>query len=594
MPVSLTPRWASKRLTLSPGLSFFEPAMVPERGLMVVGGPDALTVFAVGDRQFEWLQIPRKTWITGFAVSASSLYVQDGAALLHFDLTIGKLFSAVNLVTGEHWSIDESPSPPDSIYQLPGDRAALQRELVSAREAHARALASAPEQVGARAAALRTAQLNARGIDYSPPVVRTHQVEGRRSGQVFSLCMDGRVLAMDTALEDPQALATDIPLRPELVLVEIERGGGDFDCYLYYVTAAGGIHALKATDDLQVITGWRGTSTPDANRVAPLRYLDGMLVGGGILGANLFVRTLDPAKPPVMQIEGIADSWRSIDASPREKLLLAGEGKKSRLASYDPAAKCRLRWTGDRAFERETHAMFWDDTGLDARTPSAKLVFEFDRQAAAGERFARLRVLLANTNDSYDPSPTSNIPPPAVVLDEGRFESGDHPDWLPAVDSLPCKPIIAQQKLFAVVGARQASGAWTYSIAAFSLAPLLPALAAKGNEELARLREAARVLEVKVTRIDRWNRWLNPEHMIPESNGPYTVADASFTFELAPGGRVEARTDAKGIAKFDASHAGSRITIVNGPGPCNSATLTRGEARAIELSVQLPPRGQRT
>ena len=586
MTLALLPRWQARRFSVSPGIPFFDPVLVHERGLLVAGGPDALAVFAVGDRQFEWFAIAKKSWITGFTVSASSLYVQDGPVLINYDLTLGKPFSAINLVTGVRWNIDDSPAPPDSIYLLTGNNEALQRELIAARQAHASALLSAQDQVPVRAAALGTAQLNARGIDFSAPVVRRLQVEGRRSGQVFSLCMDGRVIAIDTALEEPLPLACDDPpLRPELVIAEVPRSGGEVDCSLYYVTASGGINAISASGDLAVLPGWRGPAAPIAARVAPLRFLDGMLLGGGILGAAFFARTLNPAKPPLLEMDGPAGGWRHIDISVREKLLLVSDGLKSRLISYDPAARSRKRWAPDKVSERDAHVLFWPGTGADALEPSPKLTLEIEKVPPSNEHHTHVRVLLANTVDSTDPPLTTNFPPAAILLDQGKLERGPNTTWLPVVDWLPCQPVVTQQNLYTVVCAKPATGAWTYAVVAFSLAPHLPNLLAKAETELAKLRQLARALDVKVTRIDRWYEYVSGGRRILREKGPYAVVNTRLTFELTPGGRVETGTNAEGVARFDSAHAGAKITVVNGPGPCTSSSLTPADVKTIEIST---------
>jgi hypothetical protein len=578
MSIALTPRWQSRRFGLAPGAPLFDPVLVEERGLLIAGGPDALSVFAVGDRQFEWFTIAKKSWITGFTVSASSLYVQDGPVLINYDLTLGKPFSAVNLSTGVHWSLDDdTPWPPDDIYPLTGNDAELHSELIAARHAHASALLSAsPDQVSARAGALQAAQLNARGIDFSAPVARKHQIEGRRSGQVFSLCMDGRVIAVDTALEEPVSIRSDAPLRSELVLAEVQRSGGEVDCFLYYVTATGGINAINATGDVAVLPGWRGTAAPVAARVAPLRFEAGMLLGGGILGKAFFARTLDPAKPPLVEMDGPTEGWHQIGINPSEKLLLASDGRTSRLVSYDPAAKSFARWRPDMASERDAHVMFW---------PSAKLILEVEKLAPGTEHKTNMRVVLANTVDSADPALTRNFPPAAVVLDQGKLESGPTPAWLAVIDAIPCRPVVAQQNLYTVVGARQANGTWNYSVVAFSLGPHLPGLLAKAETELAKLRHLARALEIKVTRIDRWYEYVSGGRRILRERGPYAVVNAKLAFELTPGGRVEANTNGEGVARFDSALAGAKITVVNGPGDCTSAALTPSDAKTIEIST---------
>lgn len=591
MAIALTPRWQSRRFSVAPGAPLFDTVLVEERGLLVAGGPDALAVFAIGDRQFEWFTIPKKSWITGFAVSASSLYVQDGPVMLNYDLTLGKAFSAINLLTGARWSIEDSPVPPDDLYVLTGGQAALQRDFHALRYAYAAALESPLDggrHFGRLEAEFLAAQHAARGIDFSPPVIRKRQMEGRRTGSVFSLRMDGRVTALDTALEEAVSLASDEPLRPELVVAEVQRPGGDVDCFLYYITAGGGINAINATGNLAVLPGWRPTGAPVAARVLPLRYQEGMLLGGGILGAAFFARTLDTAKPPLVQLDGPAEGWRQYEISPHEKLLLLSDGLQSRLVSYDPVAKNRIRWKPDRVSGSDAHVMFWTGTGAGALETSPKLVLEIEKLAPANAHQTGVRVLLANTVDPADPALITGLPPAPFLVDQGKFESGSTPAWLPVIDAMPCRPVVAHQSVYAVVGARAASGAWTYSVAAFSLAPHLPALTAKADAELSRLKLLARVLEVNVTRFDEWYEAVSWETYERRTRGPYAAANTRLAFELTPGGRVEAETDAQGVARFDSVRAGSKITVtgLKGLQGCTSATLTPAGVANVHMTVR--------
>src|SRR5436190_4681936 len=84
--------------------ALFDPAIVDVRGAYVVGCPSAVAVFQVFSRSRPWFTVKAATKITGFAVSASALYVQDGSVISGWDLTYGGCFKSYNIVTQLEWT----------------------------------------------------------------------------------------------------------------------------------------------------------------------------------------------------------------------------------------------------------------------------------------------------------------------------------------------------------------------------------------------------------------------------------------------------------------------------------------------------------
>ncbi|HEY4317321.1 MAG TPA: hypothetical protein VGN04_06950, partial [Herbaspirillum sp.] len=136
-----------------------------------------------------------------------------------------------------------------------------------------------------------------------------------------------------------------------------------------------------------------------ANRVLPLRYRDGLLMGGGILGADFFAMPLDPNKGFVFTVPAPRQDrgWRSCDIAPREQILLLSDGFNSRMVAYGAGVKQRDRW-GLRAGMTQSNAIFWPQPATDTAQPGPLLALETDIAAAvAAPGEIGFRVLLANT-----------------------------------------------------------------------------------------------------------------------------------------------------------------------------------------------------
>lgn len=557
MKVEITPRWKPLGFTATEH-PLFEPVLVHERGLLVTGAPDALHVFAIGNRPFEWFAVQAKSWITGFTVSASSLYVQDGPVLISHDLTLGKPFHALNLVTGERWTLDDGTAePPESLYQLTGDKAPLQAQLLAQRKTHAPALEEAPD--AAPSQALLAARLDARGIDFSAPVVRRFQIDGRRSNQVFSLCMDGQVLAMDDALEEAQVFAGEAPLRAELVMAELPQPSGQVLCHLYYVSATGSIVAIDATGDMAPLPGWPAKGLVAAERVLPLRHVDGLLMGGGILGNDFFATGLNPAKPPLFTVPGPDGGWRQYDIAPLEKLVVLSDGLSSRLVCYQADAGTRDRWQLRQSPGGPAFSLFWTDTGAGAAVPGPKLVIEADKAPPEAGSLPGLRFVMANTVDAIANVVFVDYPPPSHTLSAVTLGRGLPPVQLPPVALMTCRPAVAQQTLYCVLRTAAAGEpASKYTVAAFAIGTILPPLLQAAQAKLDELKRIALRSRVHVTRSITTYHMLSQEQ---ETEGPIDLANSAVTLQPPGGPPITVTTDGNGMVVMDGQYAGQHMNV---------------------------------
>ena len=601
MPTPLSPRWKPLKFATAPGTPFFDPVIVHERGLLIAGGPLALTVFVIGDRQSILFTIAahRDSQITGFTVSAGSLYVQDGPVLLGFDLTYARPFAGINLVTNACWpelDDDEAPPlPPDSLWSLSEADSALQAALVVARNAHANVLRSGQLRGGdlALRASLDAAERNAEKIVFSAPVVRALQFEARTGNQIFSLRMDGKVHSIDDALRDVETFSAARPLRPELAMAELPQHAGDIRCHLYYMSHDGGIVAINATGDLTLLPGWAATGTIDRERVLPLRYVDGALMGGGILGHGFFAMPLDPAKPVTVSVPAPDGGWRQYDVAVAEKLVVVTNGLKSRLVSYAGNAQVRDRWRERQSstIPFQSFVLFWAGTGKDAVVPGPKLVLEIPTAGPSSTVHLPIRTALANTVDAPDAAFSTDFPPQSVtVLDEVTLESGAFGN-LPRIASLPCRPFVAQQTLYCIVRSTpQAAADGFHALVAYSLAARLSAILPRAQSELLSLAKLVVPIDIHVARVERTERtW--PEPPITWDDGPFDHRNARVTLTCNnPAREYETTTDDRGIIRVDSGLAGREVTLNAGKlglradyVSCNSTTLVLGALNQLRI-----------
>jgi hypothetical protein len=558
----LVPRWKIPFSTLGApqGAQLFDPVIVEERGVMVAGGPLALSVFLIGDQHRLWFTVKPHTSITGFTVTPGALYVQDGVVLSAWHLTEYRCFAAVNLVTEERWAPesddDEQKVPPDSLYDLPAAVQQLQSALLSARHRHWAALGSGNgDEIASAARALASTLSETERLVYSAPAVRDYQIEGG-SGRIFSICLNGVIVALTEDLLVANKLNNENPpLRPELAMAELLQPGGNVLCYLYYVGKDGGIVAIDGTSGLERLPArWASKGTPVAGKVLPLRYVDGLLFGGGILGADFFVLELDPTLPPRLTVSAPEGGWKSYETSIPEKLVLLSNGKVSRLVAYDAGVKLRDRW-GERRSSTDGYSIYWRGTGQEGPKPSPKLAVEADTLPSSGGQDVGFRVLLANTVDTEDPAFTTTYRPTSLELYNNTLAGKDA--QLPHAGYLRCRPCIARHTLYCVVRATNSTTDTAPDmVVAYSIAPIATEVATAAEAQLERNRLLARPIVLQVD-------WIYEEGDIGTSRrqgpSPYADRDVLLVLNNTAAQRAEertVRTDNLGRVRLDSSLAG--------------------------------------
>jgi hypothetical protein len=556
----LVPRWKIPFSTLGApqGTQLFDPVIVEERGVLVCGGPLAVSVFLISDRQRLWYTVKAHTSIAGFAASAGALYVQDGVVLSGWHLTEHRCFAAVNLVTEEHWAPesddDDQKVPPDSLYDLPAVAQQLQSALLSARQRHWAALDSGNGvEIASSESALASTLSETERVVYSGPVVRDHQFEGG-SGRIFSLCMNGVVVALTEDLEVASKLTHENPpLRPELAMAELPQRGGSVLCHLYYVGKDGGIVAIDGTSGFERLPArWASKGASVAGKVLPLRYVDGLLFGGGVLGEDFFAFELDPALPPRLKMNAPEGGWKSYEISVSEKLVLVSNGKVSRLIAYDAGAKQRDRW-GERRSSADGYSIFWRGTGQEGPKPSPKLTVEADILPAGSSQDVSFRVVLANTVDSENPALTSNYPPPASELSSGALAGIG--GTFAHVGRLRSRPVVMQHALYCVVRATNSQTDTSPDLlVAYSMATILIEVSAAAESILGRNRLAVQPPRAQFKRI------MDTEKSLDLFPLPLKSEDVLIVVS-PPGDERTIRTDGDGVAVFDTSHAGAEVKI---------------------------------
>lgn len=575
---SLVPR--SKLSFKVPGATgdacYFDPVIVEQRGVLVAGGPSAVSVFLIGDRSRLWYTIAARVCIYGFSATPGALYVQDGPVLSGWNLTEHRCFAAVNLVTEERWAPvddDDETEPPESLYDLPAEAARLQGELLTARSRHI--AAAAP---GNRIATPESVWLKdlpgAAMLVFSAPAVREIQFDAG-SGRIFSLCMDGVTIALTDQLEVANKLANEsLPLRAELAMAEVRQGGGEVLCYLYYVAGDGSISALDGTTDLRrQPTRWASKGAPVPGRVLPLRSCDGLLFGGGILGADFFVLELNPLLPPRCTMHG---AWKSYDIAVPEKLALVSDGTVTRLICYDKDARQRDRWRERRA-PATCHGIFWTGTGERSDPPSARLTIETDLSPATENADLGFRVLLANPIDSEAPELTSQYPPPVTLLDTSSLAGSA--STVPRPGTLLARPVVAQHALYCVVRTMDA-GAVKDRVLVYSIAPIASSVAAAAAAQLEKNRLAAKPIVLQVNWVFEKRGIGGSERSQPS---PFSDHDVLIIVNDKAASRVEERrlrTDGRGQIRLDSSMAG----IEAGPSG-NNRLSERFNAGTIEMTM---------
>jgi len=561
---TLVPRWKSVPLS-EPATpletELFEPLVVELRGALIVGGAKALSIFQVGTKPRLFYVVKAREWITGFCESGGELYVQDGVVLSAWHLSEHRCRGAVNLITRERWSPDEDDAqlePPEDLYKLPASLAPAQSALLNARNRHMTAIAAGVrDEIAAAEKALQGALPGAENLIFSAPVVRDRQFEGG-SGRIFSLCLNGPVYSVTEELEVATVLTHDNPpLRAELAMAELPQPGGKVLCYLYFVGKDGSIVVLDASDDLKKhSTRWASVGVPVADKVLPLRCVDGLLFGGGILNANFFVLELDSARPPRVTVTAPDGGWKHYEISVADQMVLLSNGTVSRLIAYGEGAKLRDRW-GQRNSAEQVHSIFWKGTGNEGPRPSPKLVIEVAKQAAGSNKDVRFNVVLANTIDAVDVQLSSTYPPAASQLSDGTLTGleGD----IPSVGRLRCRPMVMQQTLYCVVRpTNSATDASRDVLVAYSIAQIRNDVAAAAELILERNRVAVTPLRVQIRATEYYAVAMEKYEWGPE----YVFANRDVLVIVGPPD-VErtVRTDGNGEALFDTALLGAQVRV---------------------------------
>ncbi len=558
MSIELTPKWKPIPFPFPcapAGGVLFDPVVCQERAVLVAGGPLALSVFQVFSGKRVWFTVKARVWITGFAVSASSLYVQDGPVLSGWDLTQGGCFAAINLVTRKTWAIppDATPAtqPPADLYVLPAASAALQSALMAARTAprpsEATLLTAANDSLASATAA-------GAAVVFSAPVVRSMQFDGLPGGEIFSLGLDGTITALDDALAHVGTFKYEAPLRAELTLSEIPQSAGNVLCHLHYVTATGGIASLDAMKKpLAPFPHWPSAGPIVAAKVLPLRFRDGLLWGGGILGADFFATAPDPAQPLLLTVSAPTAGWRTYHISAADKLVLVSNGADTRLVSYARSSKVRDRWRL-RTTSKSAYTVFWPLAGLEPSPTAPRLILEIDR-ASSTESPTAFRVLLANTVDAPKPVVTPNYPPAAQPLDTGTFGAGAF-DTLQKISAFVGQPLIEQQTLYSVVSGKNLAGEDALVLAAFAVAPEMSAVQPQAEAALAALRAMVEPIRLAITKTEE----VRTISMNWQTRGPHPVLNQKLSLVFTSGNR-DVQTDALGIAELDPALAGQPVQV---------------------------------
>lgn len=427
-------------------------------------------------------------------------------------------------------------------------------------------------------------------VVFSAPVVRRLQQYGSAGAALFSLGMDGTVYATDAGLRSVTSVNHGmVPLRAELAVGEWKDPSSAYACSLYYVTQDGGIAVLDGSrPGLDQRHGWSGKGRPGASKVLPLSCHGKWLMGGGILGADFFATDAGPSSPLAQIVAAPSRGWATYEVDEKRKLILLSDGTATRLHAYDGNVAQRDRWRL-RETARPVQVAFLP-TGKDD-APLA--VLEVDA-TQSNDALLGLRVLLANTVDA---GPSPSYPPPAVVLDTGtigHWRGGSFSiRWVRSRLSLVQEHLYCmvrsenpqdQQKLKAGIAqpgsfsdralaaisqqaseltqhgmpcgecltAPHAAGRSTDALAKFVFnADKLLALDAAARHALDEMPLRAIPVSVRVELV--WGEGSKGIIYHPQFAAPQPLRDERLVFTLSPGGDREVRTDADGIAMFDAT-----------------------------------------
>lgn len=502
-PIGLEPAWKSipmSGICSDRNSSLFATIVDDGLGLVIAGGPLRVCVFQIFSRQRLWLTLIPRQGFSGYALLGGVLYLQDGPVLTAWSMTEAVAsaggeseplcLSAINLVTRASASVTAggglTVAQLDQVYQMPADSATLLQAVRDARQRlawtdllaqieAARAIwtgsvgplevwraasdyllefvrdmcvAADPEQPkdteslqrNARAAAERAEA--ATTLFFSAPVVRSRQISAAVKGLIFVLSADGTVYGVDDALSHVEVAKFEAPGPLRLALAEIQppNDPNTYLCRLYYITSDGGIRQVNATAS-PIAAGGLWPANGAVSNLLPLRFEDGHLFGGGVLGLDFFVLPPDPPAPATVSVAAGARPWLSYAVDPATRLALVCDGQGARLTAYGDGVHVRDRWQVAPAAGWGT---FWPAGGGTGPT----LVLSTDAAAASETGNAGFRIFVANTVDAADLSHASTYPPPTPVLATGSFEPGTLSPALTRVGEVATAPVIARQTAY--------------------------------------------------------------------------------------------------------------------------------------------------
>lgn len=460
-----------------PGETLFDPVLFDGGSMIIAGGPRRLGIFYTRGGKPLW-ELPCKTehGIAGFCLFEGTIYVQDGPVLSAWHGLEQKMFAARNLSTGVTWDGEDTPLSED-FYDYSKDDADAATQLLAVHNRHSwatlladlsplrdeRAITLARDirqsfgfsgqdaslvKAGADAA-LDQVKKSAAKIVFSAPVSRQHRRAGSSGNIIFTLGMNGTLYALDSRLRQVARVTrgADLPLRPQLAIGEPPADNGAHLCRLYYMTVSGGITVLDGiSSDLGQLAGWTGSPPPDLNKVLPLQYHDGVLMGGGMLGADFF--TADIRHPGQLTYTVAAPDqrgWTSYHPDTRSQLVVLSNGNASRLFAYGANVLARDRW----GLRQSAAPVRLAITAVPPEAGPALWMIETEVGASGGAQ-PRWRALFVNTVDTPQPNPMYR--PSQVELASGTLNA--HTVGKPvSYGWIRNRPLVNETDIFCVIRA---------------------------------------------------------------------------------------------------------------------------------------------
>ncbi len=521
---SLQPMWRPIPLPapVDPGAGPRFPLVVDDgTGVVIVGGPEALHVFQVHDRQRHWFSIQALASISGFAVHEGELYVQDGAVLSCWNLVRGQCLASVNLVTGE--AVEAAAGLPlETLERLQGVSAPTPRR-------------------------------------FSIPVVRRHQLGGPPAGMVFVLDSEGCIYLLDPGLSAPPRVHRGAP--PAVLALAMEEKASPQDpntylCHLFYAAVSGEVWGLDVSTLSPVDLGrWPSKGSPEPGCGIPPAYADGLLWMGGWQGPGIQALPPIPGEAAVVSIPEPSGPWTSLEISQDEHLVYACSGTMRQLFGYGHGLQVRGRWAGAPT---QSWPLFWHaPEGAGADQPL--LLLEVDRSADPGGN-PGFRVFVANTVDAPPEQVLPNYPPDPLVLASGTLEPGPFTDILPRLVSLVVPPLVTRNEMFVLADA----GEGHLVFLAFALTTLAQAVTPAAVAELARLGLLARPLPVEahfLTHHMIYHDYLDDHIILPDTRETLANTTLVLQLETTPPSTLTFTTDAQGRANLEGLSVGLQASV---------------------------------